>query len=224
MLSNNLPAGFIPPHMSDASGLVGITPDLRVQTLLWAYCHGIFPWNDHPVRWYSPLERAIFELGQVKLPSNLGKIIRRAKFTITYDTAFKDVIAGCAQAHRADGTWITPRFERSYAALHKQGLAHSVEVWQQKQLVGGLYGVQINRFFAGESMFHRVSNASKVAFWGLVTELARQGIVWFDAQVLNDHTQRLGAIEISRARYLERLKEAIGKTFDLEPGLWPSQT
>lgn len=220
MLSDQLPAGFIPPQMSDATGLVGITPDLQISTLLWAYCHGIFPWNDHPVRWYAPLQRAIFELDRVKLPSNLNKIIRQAAFRITYDKAFAQVIAGCAQAHQEEGTWITPRFERAYTMLHQQGLAHSVEVWQHEQLVGGLYGVQINRFFAGESMFHRVSNASKVAFLGLLRQLQCQDITWFDAQVLNGHTQRLGAIEITRTLYLRRLVDAVGQTFTLPPGPW----
>lgn len=200
---------FPAPQLADATGLVAITPDINWQMLLSAYAQGIFPWADDPVRWYSPDPRAIFERDQVALPSNLAKLVRRAQFTLSYDSAFAAVMQGCAQAHQADGVWITPRFQAAYAELHARGFAHSVEVWQHGALVGGLYGVQIGQMFAGESMFHSLSNASKAAFQGLLTQLDRQGVTLLDAQVRNAHTERLGACEVARSEFLSRLARAV---------------
>lgn len=212
---------FPAPHRADAQGLVAVTPDVSWQMLLAAYTQGIFPWADNPVRWYSPDPRAVFERHGIVLPSNLGKLARRAQLRCTYDTHFEAVIRGCAEAHRADGVWITPRFVRAYVELHARGFAHSVEVWQNETLVGGLYGVQIGQAFAGESMFHTVSNASKLAFAALIAQLDVQGVTLIDAQVLNAHTERLGAREIARATYLARLARAVGQAAQGSGELWP---
>lgn len=202
---------FPKPQSAEASGLVAVTPDLSWQLLLAAYSQGIFPWADNPVRWYSPDPRAIFDRDRIHLPRNLGRLMRQAAFCVTFDTAFVEVVEACAQAHAHDGVWITPRFVAAYTDLHAEGFAHSVEVWQQDRLVGGLYGVQIGQAFAGESMFHLVPNASKAAFHGLLGQLDQQGVCLIDAQVLNDHTERLGARNIPRADYLRRLKGAIAR-------------
>lgn len=212
---------FPSPQGADASGLVAITPDVDWQMLLAAYAQGIFPWADNPVRWYSPDPRAVFERAAVHLPRNLPKLMRQARFSVTYDTAFEAVMRSCATAHEGDGVWITPRFVTAYAALHARGYAHSVEVWQQEALVGGLYGVQIGQVFAGESMFHTVSNASKAAFWGLLQQLDAQGVTLLDAQVLNAHTERLGACDIARSEYLARLKRAVVRPAQGSGAPWP---
>lgn len=212
---------FPAPQLADATGLVAITPDVNWQMLLAAYTQGIFPWADNPVRWYSPDPRAVFEPARVHLPRNLPKLMRRAQFSLSYDTAFAAVVQGCAAAHEADGVWITPRFAQAYLDLHTRGFAHSVEVWQHNSLVGGVYGVQIGQAFAGESMFHTVSNASKAAFWGLLQQLEAQSVTLLDAQVLNAHTQRLGACDIARSDYLQRLKGAVGRPAQGSGALWP---
>ena len=200
---------FPPPESADETGLVAITPTLSQALLLNAYRQGIFPWSDHPVRWYSPDPRAIFIGERVHLPSNLKKLARRAQLSVTQDTCFEQVMRACAKAHADDGVWISPTFIEAYCELHASGYAHSVEVWQKEELVGGLYGVQIAGLFAGESMFHRVSNASKVAFAALLAQLRAMDNMLIDAQVLNPHTAALGAVLVRRAHYLERLKDAL---------------
>jgi leucyl/phenylalanyl-tRNA--protein transferase len=211
---------FPPPTTADATGLVAISARMDADMLLAAYSQGLFPWSDRPVRWYSPDPRAVFDLDNLSLPSNLPKLMRRGQFHCTYDQAFTDVMRGCAAAHIADGEWITPTFLAAYSALHARGYAHSVEVWQGDALVGGLYGVQVGGLFAGESMFHRVSNASKAAFHALVQQLRWQAVTLMDAQVLNAHTARLGAQDISRVVYLRRLKAALAQTTQGSGARW----
>ena len=220
-MSHSYPSNFPPPQSADDSGLVAVSEHMTPNLLLDAYYHGIFPWSEDPVRWYSPDPRAVFLRDRIKLPKKLGKIIRHNQFEVTFDTAFNQVIIACAETPR-EGSWISDGFITTYTQLHEMGHAHSAEVWQNGELVGGLYGVQIGGFFAGESMFHRVSNASKVAFAALVTQLDGVGVKLLDAQVLNDHTASLGAVLVHRRDYLYLLERAIHAPVRFEAEKWPS--
>jgi leucyl/phenylalanyl-tRNA---protein transferase len=190
-------------------GLVAWGGDLSVPRLLLAYRSGIFPWTDRPVTWWSPDPRAIIELGCLHVPRSLARRLHRAEFSITVNHAFRRVMEGCAARSRGQ-TWISPAFLRAYTELHEAGHAHSLECWQAGLLVGGIYGVAIGGFFAGESMFHRATDASKVALYHLVQRLERQGFVLFDIQQATPVTQLLGAVCIPREAYLQRLVEAVG--------------
>jgi leucyl/phenylalanyl-tRNA--protein transferase len=202
------------PNLQTANreGLLALGGDLSVPRLLLAYRSGIFPWTDEPLTWWSPDPRAIFELERFRPPKRLESKLRHHPFTLTFDRAFGDVIHACAQpAPGRESTWISPRFIEAYIQLHRQGHAHSVEVWQDGELVGGVYGVAIAGFFAGESMFHRVTDASKIALCHLMDHLRARNFALFDTQVLSPLTARLGAIEIRRRDYLERLSAALRK-------------
>ncbi|MDO5308095.1 MAG: leucyl/phenylalanyl-tRNA--protein transferase [Planctomycetia bacterium] len=171
---------------------------------------------DALVEWWSPNPRAIFDLDNIHIPRRLLRDMKSQKFIVTYDQAFPEVMLACANVgfRRLEGTWITREFFSTYCKLHELGFAHSVECWQEKEphgreLVGGVYGVAIGRFFDGESMFSSVSNASKVALFTLLLRLKECGFQLFDLQVLNPHTQSLGGIDIPRSEYLARLNEAI---------------
>lgn len=204
---------FPSPLRASAEGLVAIGGDLSVERLLLAYRSGIFPWTDKPVTWWSPDPRAIFELDQFHVSHSLARIIRKGVFQITIDRAFSDVMKGCAASVPGRRTtWITREFHKAYTQLHEQGHAHSLECWQDDQLVGGTYGVAIGGFFAGESMFHRVSNASKIALYHLIEHLRQRHFALFDIQMLTSITESLGAIQIPRAQYLKRLSLAVQKT------------
>ncbi len=196
------------PEYADEEGLVAIGGDLRPETILRAYRNGIFPWfnEGEPILWWSPDPRAIFELDQFYLSRRLARTIRAEKFRVTLDRAFHDVMLGCAERKP---TWITTEMIEAYSRLHELGHAHSVEAWQGDQLVGGVYGVGIGGFFAGESMFHRVTDASKVALAYLIEYLRIRGFHLFDTQVATEHTMSLGALHVSRENYLVRLKAAI---------------
>ncbi len=218
----NSQSNFPPPQSADEYGLVAITEYMNPNLLLDAYYHGIFPWSEGPVRWYSPDPRAIFIQDRVKLPKKLPKIIRKNHFRVTFDTAFEEVITACANLPR-EGSWITDAFIGNYTALHEMGYAHSAEVWQEDRLVGGLYGVQIGGFYAGESMFYRVSNASKVAFAALIEQLDLVGVKLIDAQVLNEHTAKLGAVLTHRRDYLYLLGRAIHLPVRFDAEKWPAE-
>ena len=198
------------PEFADDHGLVAIGGDLRPERLLEAYRNGIFPWYDEttPICWWSPDPRAIFELDRFHVSRRLRRTVRSGRFHVTVNRDFSGVIRGCAEA-RADGTWITPEMIEAYEEFHSLGHAHSVEVWSEEHLAGGIYGVAIGGFFAGESMFSRQSDASKVALVFLVERLRSRGFRLFDTQFLTDHTARLGASEIPRREYLARLQEAL---------------
>lgn len=189
-------------------GLVAIGGDLTVPRLLLAYRSGIFPWSVRPLTWWSPDPRGIIELDRVHLPRSLERVLRRQPFAVTFDRAFAEVIQGCAMAPRSDRTWISPEFITAYTRLHHAGHAHSVECWQEGRLVGGIYGVAVGGLFAGESMFHRVSNASKVALVHLLDHVCRVGFTLFDIQMVTPATAQLGAIEVPRLEYLHRLADA----------------
>ncbi len=194
------------PH----DGLVAVGGDLSAPRLLLAYRIGLFPWTDDPVTWWSPDPRAIFELDQFHTSSSLAQVIRKGVFEITIDRAFRQVMEGCARpAPGRERTWISSRFIEAYTALHQLGQAHSVECWQNSQLMGGVYGVSIGGFFAGESMFHRANNASKVALSHLHGHLGERGFDLFDIQLLTPFTRQLGAVTVPREEYLRRLARAV---------------
>ncbi len=192
----------------DYAGLVAIGGDLSVPRLVLAYRSGLFPWTADPVTWWSPNPRGIFELDQFHVSRSLARTLRKQVFEVTFDRAFHQVISACAETRRPGG-WISPEFIAAYTALHQAGHAHSVECWQAGKLVGGVYGVAVGGLFAGESMFHRADDASKVALFHLMTRLRERGFTLFDTQMVTPVTQQLGAKEISRATYLRRLKAAL---------------
>jgi leucyl/phenylalanyl-tRNA---protein transferase len=200
------------PNLQTANreGLLALGGDLSVPRLLLAYRSGIFPWTDEPLTWWSPDPRAIFEIDRFHPPKRLESKLRHHPFDLTIDRDFHGVIHACAEPSAGrESTWISPRFIEAYLELHRQGHAHSVEVWQEGRLVGGIYGVAIHGFFAGESMFHRVTDASKIALCHLMDHLRERNFALFDTQVLSPLTARLGAIEIRRRDYLERLASAL---------------
>ncbi len=197
------------PWLADEWGLVAVGGDLSPRRLLTAYRRGIFPWYSpgDPILWWSPDPRAIFELEGLHVPRRLRRTLRQGRFTVTVNRDFAAVIRGCAE--RPEGTWIVPEMIAAYEEFHRLGHAHSIEVWQGDTLAGGLYGVAIGGFFAGESMFTRIRDASKVALVHLVERLRQRGYQLFDTQCLTEHTARFGAIEIPRKDYLRRLRLAL---------------
>lgn len=203
-------ADFPDPAEAREDGLLAVGGDLSPVWLLAAYERGIFPWTDGPVTWWSPDPRAVFELDAFRPSRRLEKTVRQGRFTVTRDRDFAGVIAGCAApAAGREETWISPAFVEAYTELHRLGHAHSFEVWREERLVGGLYGVAIGGFFAGESMFHRESDASKVALCHAVAHLRAAGFALFDTQVATEHTEALGAVDIPRAAYLLQLARAV---------------
>jgi len=201
---------FPDPLHADARGLVAIGGDLSVERLLAAYRKGLFPWTAEPLSWWSPNPRGIFELDYFHVPASLTKVIRRRPYEITVDRAFRRVMEACAApAPGRESSWIASEFIDAYTRLYKQGHAHSVECWRGQELVGGIYGVSINGFFAGESMFHRADNASKIALHYLAQHLREKGFTLFDIQMVTPITRSLGACEIPRAEYLHRLATAL---------------
>jgi leucyl/phenylalanyl-tRNA--protein transferase len=201
---------FPNPLLADDEGLVAVGGDMSLERLLLAYRSGIFPWTVKPVTWWSPNPRGIIELDGLHVSRSLAKTLKREPFRVSFDTAFPQVIKACAaSAPGRRTTWISPEFIRAYTTLHEQGHAHCVECWQEQALVGGIYGVAVGGLFAGESMFHRADNASKIAIYHLVQRLKQQGFALFDIQMVTPATLPLGAVEISREAYLRRLAEAV---------------
>lgn len=202
-------------NSADENGLVGVGADLEPTTLLDAYASGVFPTRfapysnpDYPMFWWSPDPRAIIEIDGLHVSHRLARTWRSGRFRISFDQEFRAVMDGCGD--RGDeGTWITDDMLTAYVRLHELGHAHSVEVWQGNRLVGGTYGVTLGGLFAAESMFHRVNDASKIALIALSNRLRERRFVLWDIQLLTDHTERMGAIEIPRHQYLHRLGAAI---------------
>jgi leucyl/phenylalanyl-tRNA--protein transferase len=189
----------------DPNGLLAAGGDLSAARLVDAYSRGIFPWfnEDDPVLWWSPDPRMVLFLDEFRVSRSLRRVMRSGAFTVSVDTAFEDVMRGCAEPRpRQGGTWITEDMLDAYVALAVGGLAHSIEVWAGPSLVGGVYGVAIGRMFFGESMFSRVSNASKVALAVLVRQLRRWGFEVIDCQMATSHLASLGAREIRRREFL----------------------
>ena len=209
------PSRFFPPaDEADPEGFLGFGGRLTPKWLLDAYGHGIFPWPmgepEVPIPWWSPDPRAIIEFERFHVSHRLARTIRSGRLEVTRDRDFDGVIQGCAMAPgRIGQTWITADMIEAYGRLHELGHAHSVEVWQGEQLVGGTYGVAIGGLFAAESKFYRVRDASKVALVHLVQHLRRRGYTLLDIQQLTPHTARFGAVEIPRAEYLARLAAAV---------------
>ncbi len=219
---------FPNPREAPPDGLLAIGGDLHPASLILAYSKGIFPWpvpdpdsapgseeSEMILAWFSPDPRAILDFSVLHLPRSLAKAGRNAGFHFTLDQAFDQVIEACAQVPRPGqpGTWITPSMLEAYRDLHRLGIAHSAETWRENQLVGGIYGVEVQGCFAGESMFHRETNASKLALLHLVAELRTRGIEWMDIQMMTPHLEALGAREISRDEYLTKLSrtQALGR-------------
>lgn len=201
---------FPDPEEADVDGLLAVGGDLMPGTLLQAYARGIFPWSVQPITWWSPDPRAVFEIDQFKVSRRLTRVIRQGRFRITFDAAFPEVMKHCSRsAPGREETWISPEFVKAYSKLHQLGFAHSAEAWLDERLVGGVYGVSIGGFFAGESMFHLETDAGKVALAALMARLRERGYRLFDSQQANPATRNLGVVEIPRPDYLERLRDAI---------------
>jgi leucyl/phenylalanyl-tRNA--protein transferase len=205
---------FPPVERATPEGLLAVGGDLSVARLLAAYRAGIFPWYSagQPILWWSPDPRTVLFPEQLRVSRSLRKTLRRGDFQVTFDRAFDEVLAGCAQP-RANkpqgGTWITPAMHAAYRRLHDAGHAHSIEAWKDGRLAGGLYGVAFGRAFFGESMFTRETDASKVAFVHLVRQLLRWQYRLIDCQIYSGHLASLGAVEIPRAEFQAHLRQAI---------------
>lgn len=199
---------FPPPYLSEKNGLLAVGGDLRPQRLIVAYRMGIFPWYNEgePILWWSPDPRFVLFPEEVKVSRSMRQILKKGLFRVTFDTDFAAVIEGCRKP-RGDrvGTWIDGAMSEAFCALHALGIAHSVEVWREGELVGGLYGVALGRCFFGESMFTRESNASKVALIRLCQRLREEGFVVIDCQVYTAHLESMGARMIPRRIFLEML-------------------
>lgn len=197
-------------HLANKDGLLAIGGDLSVERLLLAYKSGIFPWYNQgePIIWYSPNPRMVLFPNDLKISKSMKQVISRGDFTVTFNHNFSEVISNCKHIFRASDqgeTWITNEMQQAYIELHKKGIAKSVEVWLGDELVGGLYGVDLGTIFCGESMFSKVSNASKFAFIKLVQKLESEHYKLVDCQVYNSHLASLGADEISRDEFLTYL-------------------
>jgi leucyl/phenylalanyl-tRNA--protein transferase len=208
---------FPPVHLATPEGLLAIGGDLSPERLLLAYQRGIFPWysEDEPILWWSPDPRLIIYPEELKISRSLKRTIRRGLFRATMDTRFTQVIQACGRTRvrNGQGTWITPEMEKAYIRLHGLGYAHSVEIWYENKLVGGLYGVSLGRCFFGESMFSEVSDASKVALVALRHHLQQHQFDFIDCQMPTDHLIRLGARKIARNDFLAELQSSL---------LWPT--
>ena len=203
--------GFPPVEraLEDPNGLLAAGGDLSPERLVSAYAHGIFPWFNagDPILWWSPDPRMVLFVDEVHISRSLRRVIASRRFSITMDTAFAAVMAGCAAPRPGqDGTWIIAAMHEAYERLARLGLAHSVEVWERGELVGGLYGVALGRMFYGESMFSRASNASKVALAQLARQLGRWHFELVDCQMTTAHLASLGAREIPRAEFLRHVR------------------
>lgn len=211
------PPVFPDARRADAEGLLAVGGDLSVARLLAAYDAGIFPWFEQglPPLWWSPDPRALIDRASLHVSRSMRRELRRGGYEVTFDRAFQRVMRECG-AGRHGGTWIIPEMLRAYTTLHNAGHAHSFEVWENSELVGGLYGVHRGGLFAAESMFHRRTNASKVALIVSVLCLFDAGIELYDVQFLTDHLASLGAFTVSRDEYLNRVETTRGKFVTLQ--------
>ena len=211
----NLPEDLIfpSPHLASKEGLLAVGGDLSRNRLLLAYRLGIFPWysEGEPILWWSPDPRLVLYPDELKVSRSLNKVINQEIFEVTMDCAFEEVITECARVRleNQEGTWIVAEMVQAYCELHEAGFAHSVETWRDGRLAGGLYGVSLGKCFFGESMFTRITNASKVALVALVEHIKTLNFALIDCQIATAHLKRFGAREISRARYLDELDRAL---------------
>src|SRR6266850_4200470 len=203
---------FPPVHLAE-DGLLALGGDLKPERLLLGYSQGIFPWyaENLPILWHSPDPRMVMSTKDLTIPRSLRKTIRKRPYKLTVDTAFRDVLRGCAEVPRPGqtGTWLIPEMVDAYTKLFDLGFAHSIEAWREGELVGGLYGVSLGAAFFGESMFARAPDASKIAFVASLRQLDGWDIGLIDCQVHTDHLERFGAYEVTRLRYLEMLSRAL---------------
>ncbi len=222
-LSQNLV--FPNPDLAE-EGLIAIGGDLQPERLLLAYEQGIFPWpiDDENLLWWSPDIRFIIHPHQFKTTKTLRSLYRKKFFDVKFDTAFEEVIRKCQTIYRPEqeGTWITNEIADAYINLHKLGFAHSVESWYKGKLVGGLYGISLGKAFFGESMFHLMSDASKIALYALVEQLSAWDFDFIDAQLHTEHLSRMGATEVLRTDFLEML--AIALRYPTKRGSWENIT
>ena len=197
---------FPNPELAEEDGLLAIEGDLSQERLILAYRNGIFPWfdDDTPILWYSPHQRFVLFPSEVKISKSMRQILKSHPFKITYNQAFEKVILACAEAKRLqqDGTWITQEMQEAYIKLHQSGYAHSIEVWENEELIGGLYGVLVNKVFCGESMFAKKSNASKIA---LIWLCQNANINLIDCQIHSEHLEKMGARMIDRKEFMDYL-------------------
>ena len=217
---------FPPVDLAEPSGLLAVGGDLRLPRLLLAYSMGIFPWfnEGEPLLWWSPDPRCILEPTEVRVAKSLAKVLHQGRFEVTFDRAFHQVIGACAEERRrnGEGTWITGAMLDAYGRLHEEGFAHSVECWRNGELAGGLYGVCLGRCFFGESMFHRVANASKVALVTLARTVAGE-FELIDCQMPSAHLFSLGARQIPRQEFLQRLRRGgVAPSPGHRPGHFPA--
>jgi len=205
---------FFPPvSQANFEGVLAVGGDLSVERLLLAYKSGIFPWfeNENPILWWSPNPRMVLFLDDLVISKSMRNILNRNIFKVTFNQNFREVILNCQKIKREgqNGTWITNNMMEAYCKLNELGIAKSVEVWQNDKLVGGLYGIDLGHIFCGESMFSRVSNASKVAFIALANQLKATNYKVLDCQVYNEHLESLGCREIEREEFMQILKPEI---------------
>lgn len=200
---------FPPVELADDDGVLALGGDLSPDRLILAYKSGIFPWYNEgePIIWYSPNPRMILIPKHLKISKSMQQVIRKEKFTVTFNQNFSEVIENCKSIKRLDqnGTWITSEMQKAYKKLNKLGFAKSVEVWQDQKLVGGLYGIDLGSIFCGESMFSKMANASKIAFIYLTKKLEKENYSLIDCQVYNAHLASLGAKEIPRNEFIKML-------------------
>lgn len=203
---------FPPVETAHPTGILAFGGDLSTKRLILAYQSGVFPWfeDGEEITWFAPKQRMVLFLDELKISKSMRNILNRNIFKVTFNTAFEEVISECQQTKRKDqlGTWITDEMIEAYTKLHQLGFAKSVEVWQEENLVGGLYGIDLGHVFCGESMFSKTSNASKVAFIHLVKKLTKENYQLLDAQVYNEHLESLGCREIPRAKFMKILKNS----------------
>jgi len=201
---------FPDPRLAGPDGLVALGGALSEANLIQAYRMGIFPWpvQGLPLTWFCPEERGVLFVRDYRIPRSFQRFLKKHTYQITQNQDFSGVIGACAQVPRKDeGTWITPEIEKAYIQLHRKGYAHSIEIWNQNELVGGLYGVDVDGVFSAESMFRTASNTSKLALHFLIEKLKATGRQWIDIQVITPHTQFIGARSLQRDRYLDLLDQ-----------------
>jgi leucyl/phenylalanyl-tRNA--protein transferase len=210
--------------LTSPDGLLAIGGDLTLPRLSLAYKNGIFPWfsDNEPIMWWSPSARGIVELEEFHISKSLRKHLKKHPVTVTINTAFEEVIEACREQRiDSEGTWITDDMQSAYISAHHAGFAHSLEVWSDNELAGGLYGIMQNGVFCGESMFHNKTNCSKLAMWALVNWLKRHNAHFIDCQLENPYLMSLGAKIITRNQFLSKLK--IAENFTVQPTMWEPQ-
>lgn len=203
--------------LEEPNGLLAIGGELSSERLVDAYSRGIFPWygDDQPLLWWSPDPRALLYFDQIKISRSLQHLLKKTNYRVSIDEAFSEVIHQCSQPRiKQQDSWITTDMEQAYIDLHRQHIAHSIEVWQNDELIGGLYGLAMGRAFFGESMFNRKDNAAKIALVYLTQQLQAWGYAWIDCQLPNPFLTSMGAVEVARDDFLKQLSTAIGEQAD----------